>query len=107
MALRIPGRLRVTCAKTPEGAAWLSRLSQTVASLQERWALSLGRPFDGPDVSCAWVAPVATLDGTHGVLKIAMPHMEADHEIDGLRFWNGDPTVRLLDADACLGAMLL
>jgi streptomycin 6-kinase len=36
-----------------------------------------------------------------------MPHVEASHEIEGLRFWNGDPTVRLLDADDDLGAMLL
>jgi streptomycin 6-kinase len=36
-----------------------------------------------------------------------MPHMEGNHEIQGLRFWCGDPTVRLLTADADLGAMLL
>jgi streptomycin 6-kinase len=33
--------------------------------------------------------------------------MEGEHEIDGLRFWNGGPMVRLLDADDVLGAMLL
>lgn len=33
--------------------------------------------------------------------------MESEHEIEGLRFWDGDPTVRLLDADDGLGAMLL
>ena len=33
--------------------------------------------------------------------------MEAEDEIAGLRFWNGDPTVRLLAADENLGAMLL
>jgi hypothetical protein len=36
-----------------------------------------------------------------------MPHMEARDEIAGLRFWNGEPTVRLLDADESLDAMLL
>jgi len=36
-----------------------------------------------------------------------MPHMEGAHELDGLRFWDGDPTVRLLEADADLNAMLL
>src|SRR5205807_4468425 len=30
-----------------------------------------------------------------------------EHEIHGLRFWDGDPTVRLLMADDDLGAMLL
>jgi streptomycin 6-kinase len=33
--------------------------------------------------------------------------MEGAHEIQGLRFWNGDPTVQLLEADDALGAMLL
>jgi streptomycin 6-kinase len=36
-----------------------------------------------------------------------MPHMEAEHEIEGLRFWDGDPTVRVLESDATLNAMLL
>ena len=36
-----------------------------------------------------------------------MPHMEGDHEVHGLRFWDGNPTVRLLEADDDLGAMLL
>jgi streptomycin 6-kinase len=38
---------------------------------------------------------------------MGMPHMEGEHEIDGLRFWNGDPTVLLLAADDDVGAMLL
>jgi streptomycin 6-kinase len=33
--------------------------------------------------------------------------MEGQQEIEGLRFWNGDPTVWLLEADDDLGAMLL
>src|SRR5437773_7679845 len=36
-----------------------------------------------------------------------MPHMEAAHELQALRFWDGDPTVRLLEADADLNALLL
>jgi len=36
-----------------------------------------------------------------------MPHMEGAHELPGLRFWGGDPTVRLLEADGDLNAMLL
>jgi streptomycin 6-kinase len=41
------------------------------------------------------------------VLKLGMPHMEGEHEVNGLRFWDGDPTVRLLEADDDWGAMLL
>ena len=67
----------------------------------------LGTPFDTEDVSCAWVAPTKLADGSSAVLKVGMPHMEAEHELDGLRFWNGDPTVRVLLADDHTGAVLL
>jgi streptomycin 6-kinase len=45
--------------------------------------------------------------GTSAVLKLGMPHMEAAHEIQALHIWDGDPTVRLLESDADLNAMLL
>jgi len=107
MALIIPGRLAATCRKLPERAAWLARLPDTLRDLERRWSLTLGTPFDGDEVSCAWVAPVALADGTSAVLKLGMPHMEGEHEIEGLRFWNGDPTVWLLEASDDVGAMLL
>ena len=107
MPLSIPERLAANCRKTPERAAWLGRLSSALRSLERRWSLTLGAPFEGEDVSCAWVAPVSLADGTSAVLKLGMPHMEGEHELQGLRFWNGDPTVRLLQADEELGAMLL
>ena len=75
--------------------------------MQDRWSLSLGAPFDGSDGSCAWVAPAMRADGTRAVLKLGMPQMEAAHELQGLHFWDGDPTVRLLESDASLNAMLL
>jgi len=107
MPLRVPRRLAANCHKTPERAAWLERLPDAVQNLQRRWSLTLGGPFDGEEVSCAWVAPAALADGTPAVLKLGMPHMEGAHELQGLRFWNGDPAVRLLEADEDLGAMLL
>lgn len=88
-------------------AAWLERLHETVAELARRWSLTLGTQLGGEEGSCAWVASVTREDGMPAVLKLGMPHMEGEHEIDGLRFWNGDPTVRLLEADEDLGAMLL
>ena len=87
--------------------AWLNRLPTALRDLQRRWSLVLGGPFDGEEVSCSWVAPVVRADGTVAVLKLGIPHMESAHEIQGLRFWNGNPTVRLLAADEQLGAMLL
>ncbi len=73
--------------------------------LEHRWSLTLGEPYQ--NASCSWVAPATLANGTPAVLKLGMPHLEAQHEIEGLRFWNGDPTVRLLDADDELNAMLL
>ena len=107
MTLIIPERLAATCRATPERRAWLERLPNTIRELQDRWSLSLLAPFDGNEVSCAWVAPAVRSDGTYAVLKLGMPHMEGEHEIQALRFWGGDPTVRLLEADDDLNAMLL
>jgi streptomycin 6-kinase len=103
----VPPRLAATCEKTPTGRAWLERLPHVLGELEQRWSLTLGVPFDGPDVTAAWVAPARRSDGTAAVLKVGMPHMEAAHEIDGLRFWDGDPTVHLVDAEDALVAMLL
>jgi streptomycin 6-kinase len=105
-AFRLPDRLRAACA-TAEQRAWHDRLPEAIGELQDRWQLAIGEPFDTPEVSCAWVARVARRDGSGAVLKLGMPHMEAEHEIDALRFWNGNPTVLLLEADAGLNAMLL
>ena len=75
--------------------------------LTARWSLAVGAPYDSPDVTASWVAPVELPDGSPAVLKIALPHMEADHEADGLRCWNGDPTVYLLRSDTVFNALLL
>src|SRR5580704_18009748 len=107
MALKIPRGLAASCQKTPQRAAWLERLPAVLRDLELRWSLTLDTPFDGDEVSCSYVTPVARADGTPAVLKIGMPHMEGEHEIQGLRFWDGDPTVRLLMANDNLGAMLL
>jgi streptomycin 6-kinase len=55
----------------------------------------------------SWVAPAIRRDGTPAVFKIGMPHMEAEGEIAALHLLNGNPTVRLLESDEHLNAMLL
>ena len=77
---------------------WLDALPKAVAALQDRWSLKLGAPFE-QEMSCAWVAPATRRDGTQVILKLGMPHLEGLHEIQGLRFWDGDPTVHLIGAD--------
>jgi streptomycin 6-kinase len=86
---------------------WLEHLTEIVNELARRWQLTVGAPFDEEDGNCAWVAPATRSDGTRTVLKLPMPHFEGEHEIDGLRFWSGNPTVQLLEWDDGLGAMLL
>jgi|SRR5687767_9424630 streptomycin 6-kinase len=89
-----------------ERTAWLEQLPRAVHELESRWSLSLGQPFCSEN-SCSWVAPAELRGGERAVLKLGMPHMEAAHEVEALRFWDGEPTVRLLAADASLRAMLL
>jgi streptomycin 6-kinase len=106
MALTIPESLAVSCRKAPDTAAWLQRLPDTIRDLQRRWLFTVEAPLE-EEASASWVAPAELADGTSAVLKVGMPHMEAEHELEGLRYWDGDPTVRLLEADADLNAMLL
>src|SRR5262245_16477746 len=103
----IPEQLSANCRNHVERQAWLDSLSAMLEELTGRWSLRTGPPFEHANVTCSWVAPVVCADGISAVLKLGMPHMEGASEIGGLRFWNGNPTVRLLEADDDLGAMLL
>jgi len=105
--LKIPTGLAESCRRSPARTAWLDRLPDTLRILERRWLLTLEAPFDGDEISCSYVAPARCDDGASAVLKVGMPHMEGEDEIRGLRFWSGNPTVRLLDADDELNAMLL
>ena len=102
----VPEPLAAACRGVPERMAWLARLPIVIQELGGNWELSLGEPWSS-EASCSWVAPAIRRDGTRAVLKLGMPHMEAADEIDGLRFWNGEPTVRVYEADSDLQAMLL
>jgi streptomycin 6-kinase len=76
---------------------WMAALPLIVDDLARRWSLHLGRPFQ-PGGSASWVAPAHNAAGERLVLKVGWGHDEALHEADGLRAWQGDGTVRLLDA---------
>ena len=103
--MKIPNELVVNCQKRPERKAWMSELPSLLKELESRWSLRVDEPFDTG--SCSWVAPATRASGESAVLKLAMPHMEGRDEICGLRFWNGNATVKLLEADLESGAMLL
>ena len=107
MAYLVPPKLAALCANSLDASEWLSRLPHTIANLAHRWSLTPGPPFEGDDVTCSWVAPATLANGTEAILKIGLPHMEAEHEMDALRLLDGEPTVRLLQSDRDLNAMLI
>ena len=104
--ITIPSALAETCSSDPDRVAWLEQLPSAIDELRRRWSLTLGDPWQ-VEASCSWVAPATRAGGFRAAIKLGMPHMEAAHELEGLRFWNGDPTVRVIESDAALNAMLL
>ncbi|HEX6560256.1 MAG TPA: aminoglycoside phosphotransferase family protein [Longimicrobiales bacterium] len=107
LPILIPRRLERFCRGNPERSAWLQKLPGVVSELASRWTLTLANAFEHGHASCSWVAPAVRADGAPVVLKIGVPHMEAEQEIDALRLLHGDPTVYLLEADRALNALLL
>ncbi|MEM7126593.1 MAG: aminoglycoside phosphotransferase family protein [Chloroflexota bacterium] len=89
-----------------EGKAWIAALPDAITEFARRWSIALAEPFDG-EASCSWVAPCQRADGSQAIFKIGWPHMESLDEIEGMRFWAGDPTAYLLEGDAEQNAMLL
>jgi streptomycin 6-kinase len=85
---------------------WRETLPERRRFLEQRWSLSDVRQLDGAEGECSWIGS-ATRGRKQVVLKLALPHMEGRDEIPGLRFWDGDPTVHLIEADEELDAMLL
>jgi len=94
-------------ARAVGAGTWLDELPALLATLAERWGLTVGRPY--PDATEAFVAPAECADGTPAVLKVLVPrhHAAADDEITVLRLVAGDGCVRLLRDDAEQGALLL
>ncbi|MEW5986187.1 MAG: aminoglycoside phosphotransferase family protein [Chloroflexota bacterium] len=89
----------------PAGAAWLERLPTLIGEYEQRWSLTVGRPF--PNLSYNYVAPAARADGTQVVLKLGVVNPELLAEIEALRLYDGRGCARLLAADAAQGSLLL
>lgn len=89
----------------PDWAAWVARLPGMLGDLTAQWRLVV----DGPSRHghCSLVVPVRTDDSTPGVLKLAFPEPESQHEHIALREWRGNGAVRLLRADPHRRALLL
>jgi len=87
------------------GRVWLSRLPGLVERCAGRWSLKVGPPF--PSLSYNYAAPAEGPRGERLVLKVGVPGAELLSEIEALRLFDGRGAVRLLDADAEWGALLL
>jgi streptomycin 6-kinase len=88
-----------------EGARWLRELPATVERCCARWSLKVGRPF--ASLSYNYAARAEGTGGERLVLKVGVPVPELLSEMAALRMMEGRGAVRLLDADAEAGALLL
>lgn len=97
-------RRRVGSVWKERGDEWLKRLPGLVDRYARRWSLdSLEAPFT---LSYNYVL-AARRGGEPVVLKLGVPRAEFACELAALRLYDGDGAVRLLEADADGGAMLL
>jgi streptomycin 6-kinase len=87
------------------GTQWLKYLPELLAECAVRWSLTVGSPF--VPLSDNYVAQARRADGTPVVLKAGVPARELTTEIEALRLFDGRGAVRLLEADADAGILLL
>jgi streptomycin 6-kinase len=103
--VQIPATFLAYGVRAPGFAAYLDRLPQLLGDVAADWSLTFdGAPRHG---RAALVVPVRTSSGRPAMLKLNLPHDEAQHEHLGLQAWHGDGAVRLLRADPHRWALLL
>lgn len=87
-----------------EGEQWLQTLPDLLKHFAEQWQLELGQPFENLSFNYVTRAKRA---GQDVVLKLGVPRDELRSEIAALQLYGGVGSVRLLEADADLGALLI
>ncbi|WP_055493418.1 aminoglycoside phosphotransferase family protein [Streptomyces sp. TP-A0356] len=108
MAFEPPQRLVRALGETQRdgGAEWLDRLPELVRQAVDLRELTVER-VQAPGGRSSLVLLVRRADGTPAVLKMVPPWARPESERAALTHWNGFGAVRLLDADAERGALLL
>lgn len=84
-------------------AEWLGLLPDQVAEVERRWSLRVQEPLDS---SHGYVARARHADA-EVVVKLGIPGIEFDRELEALRLYDGRGAVMLLRADPRLGSMML
>ncbi|MGH4000775.1 MAG: aminoglycoside phosphotransferase family protein, partial [Pseudonocardiaceae bacterium] len=107
ISIDVPDALAASYCKHSgaSGRVWIAALPGLAADFQDQWALRLDGPAGHGMASL--VLPVICADGTPAVLKLQPVSEDNAAAPIGLRAWNGDGVVRLLDHDPDTGAMLL
>ncbi|MET9351004.1 aminoglycoside phosphotransferase family protein [Streptomyces termitum] len=105
--IHVPEELAASQAKYngAAGRAFVAALPGLAADFLDRWGLRLsGPPMHGV---ASLVLPVDRAGGAPAALKLQLLDEESEGEPVGLRVWDGDGAVRLLDHDPETGTMLL
>jgi streptomycin 6-kinase len=87
-----------------EGEVWLEHLPQTISKLEQTWDVHVQKHF--ANLSYNFVAPAVRSDGTNVVLKLGFPE-ELTLEANALKAYAGDGSVKLLEHEPTLEALLL
>ncbi|WP_018658590.1 aminoglycoside phosphotransferase family protein [Actinomadura flavalba] len=105
--IEVPAALAASYARGfgEPGTAWLATLPTLAADFLDRWDLTLDGPSRCGEASL--VLPVTRGDGVRAALRLQMPREETTAALIGLRTWDGDGIVRLLDHDPESSTMLL
>lgn len=86
------------------GSRWLAALPDTVGEWCDRWSLEVdGRAMHGYN---SLVVPVRR-DSEPLALKVTWPDRQLEEQVMALRLWDGHGAVRLVDADAAAGVLLM
>lgn len=97
--------LRITELDPTLGPAWLGSLPRILFESASMWSLDIDPPY--PNLTYNYVAPVTRADGTAAVIKVGIPGSDFSLQIDALRAFDGQGSIRLLDEDADSGIMIM
>ncbi|WP_438445441.1 aminoglycoside phosphotransferase family protein [Gorillibacterium sp. sgz5001074] len=96
---------RITAVHGKPGEQWYHDLPRLLTYCRIKWNMRVLPPF--PSDGSSYVAPVVFQNGMEAVLKLGYPCRAQRYEIEALKAFDGHGTVKLLDAEADRGVLLL